>query len=88
MALVKVYANLRTIIGKKELSISGLSIQEVLGKLIQDYPGLKPFLLEEGKLRPRVIITRNGQTLDPSTSLQASISDQDQAAIFPPVAGG
>jgi molybdopterin converting factor small subunit len=66
MALVKVYANLRTIIGKKELSIPGLSIQEVLGKLIQDYPGLKPFLLEEGKLRPRVIITRNGQTLEPA----------------------
>jgi molybdopterin synthase sulfur carrier subunit len=88
MALVKVYANLRTIIGKKELSIPGLSIQEVLGKLIQDYPVVKPFLLEEGKLRPRVIITRNGQTLDSSTSLQASISEQDQVAIFPPVAGG
>ena len=88
MALVKVYANLRTIIGKKELSIPGQSIQEVLGKLIQDYPGLQQFLLDEGKLRPRVIITRNGQTLDPSTILQASISDQDQVAIFPPVAGG
>jgi molybdopterin synthase sulfur carrier subunit len=88
MALVKLYANLRTIIGKKELSIPGLSIQEVLGKLIQDYPGLQQFLLDEGKLRPRVIITRNGQTLDPEIRLQTLVSEQDQIAIFPPVSGG
>jgi molybdopterin synthase sulfur carrier subunit len=88
MAVVKLYANLRTIIGKKEMSIPGLSIQEVLEKLIQDHPGLKQFLLEEGKLRPRIIITRNGQTLDPEIRLQTLVSDQDQIAIFPPVAGG
>jgi sulfur-carrier protein len=88
MPLVKVYANLRTIIGKKELSIPGLSIQEILEKLVQEYPGLQQFLLEEGKLRPRVIITCNGQTLDPETRLQTLVSDQDQIAIFPPVSGG
>jgi sulfur-carrier protein len=88
MALVKLYANLRTIIGKKELSIPGLSIQEVLEKLIQDYPGLQQFLLEQGNLRPRVIITCNGQPLDQEIRLQTLVSDQDQIAIFPPVSGG
>jgi molybdopterin converting factor small subunit len=49
---------------------------------------LQQFLLEEGHLRPRVIITINGQTLDPETSLESPVSEQDQIAIFPPVAGG
>jgi MoaD family protein len=88
MPLVKLYANLRIITSKKELSLSGLSIHEVLGRLIQDHPGLQRFLLEEGKLRPRVIITHNGQTLVPETSPDTSVSEQDMIAIFPPVAGG
>jgi molybdopterin synthase sulfur carrier subunit len=88
MPLIKLYANLRTVTGKKELSIPGGNIQEVLGKLSQEYPGLVRFLFENGKLRPRVIITVNGQTLDLATKLATSVSEQDQIAIFPPVAGG
>lgn len=88
MPLIKLYANLRTVTGKKDLSIPGKNIQEVLGKLIQDYPGLARFLFEKSKLRPRVILTLNGQTLDPETSLENPVSEQDQIAIFPPVAGG
>ena len=88
MPQIKLYANLRTITGNKELSLPGLNIQEVLEKLIQDYPGLQQFLLEQGKLRPRVIITHNGQTLAPEISLQTPVSEQDQIAIFPPVSGG
>jgi molybdopterin synthase sulfur carrier subunit len=88
MPLVKLYANLRTITGKKELSIPGENIHEVLGKLSQEYPGLMHFLFEKGKLRPRVIITLNGQISDQETSLNAPVSGQDQIAIYPPVAGG
>jgi sulfur-carrier protein len=88
MPLIKLYANLRTVTGKKELNIPGGNMQEVLGKLNQDHPGLLHFLFENGKLRPRVIITVNGQTLDPATGLNTSVSEQDQIAIFPPVAGG
>jgi sulfur-carrier protein len=88
MPLIKLYANLRTVTGKKELSLPGENIQEVLGKLSQDYPGLLRFLFENGKLRPRVIITLNGQTLNLETGLKSPVSEQDQIAIFPPVAGG
>ena len=87
MPFVKLYANLRTAPGRKELSIPGENIQEVLGRLIQDYPGLQ-FLLENGHLRPQVIITINGQTLDLETGLESPVSEQDKIAIFPPVAGG
>jgi hypothetical protein len=36
---------------------------------------LQRFLLEEGRLRPPVIITINGQTLDPETGPETSISE-------------
>jgi MoaD family protein len=88
MPLIKLYANLRTVTGKKELSLPGENMQEVLGKLSQEYPGLVRFLFENGKLRPRVIITLNGQTLDLEAGLKNLVSEQDQIAIFPPVAGG
>jgi MoaD family protein len=88
MPLIKLYANLRTVTGKKELRIPAENIQEVLEKLTQNYPGLARFLFEKGKLRPRVILTINGQTLDPETGLENPVSEQDQIAIFPPVAGG
>jgi MoaD family protein len=88
MPLIKLYANLRTVTGKKELSVPGGNIQEVLEKLSQDYLGLVRFLFEEGKLQPRVILTVNGQTLDPASGLNMVVSEQDQIAIFPPVAGG
>jgi hypothetical protein len=42
----------------------------MLATLIQDYPKLERSLLEAGKLRPRAIITLNGQTLDPATGLE------------------
>jgi sulfur-carrier protein len=88
MPLVKLYANLRSVTGKKDLCIPGENIQEVLEGLTQDYPGLVRFLLENGKLRPRVILTLNGHILNQETNLNTSVSEQDQIAIFPPVAGG
>jgi molybdopterin converting factor small subunit len=56
MPRVSLYANLQTVTGKKELSILVENIQEILGKLTQDYLGLVRFLFEKGKLCPRVII--------------------------------
>ncbi len=88
MPLIKLYANLRTVTGKKELIIPGETIQAMLGTLTQDYPVLARFLFEKEQLLPRVIITINGQTLDPATGLITSVSEKDQIAIFPPVAGG
>jgi molybdopterin synthase sulfur carrier subunit len=88
MPLVKLYANLRSATGKKEVQVSGKNIRGVLEHLTQDYPGLAPFLFEHGKPRSRVILTVNGQAVDIETSLEPPLSEDDQLAIFPPVAGG
>ncbi len=88
MPVVKLYANLRTVAGQKELNIPARTVEEMLAKLTQNHPGLARFLYENGKLRPRVIVTVNGQMLDTAAVLNTSVSEQDQIAIFPPVAGG
>jgi MoaD family protein len=88
MPIVNLYANLRTIAGKKEMSLPGLSIQEVLERLVQEHPGVQGFLLDGEKIRPRLIITLNGRILNPQTCLQTAVSEQDQIGVFPPVAGG
>jgi MoaD family protein len=88
MPLIKLYANLRTVTGKKEMNVPGASIREVLERLILDFPNIQGYLLEKEQLRSRLIIAINGQTLDPETGVDAPVSEQDQIAIFPPVAGG
>lgn len=88
MPVVKMYANLRAVTGNKELAIPGKSIQEILGTLIREYPALQAFLLDKERLRPRVILTLNGQTLEHDICMETPVAEHDQIAIFPPVAGG
>ncbi len=88
MALVKLYASLRSVTGLKEVRLSGSSLPAILQELVQAHPQLEKYLLEAGQVRPRVIISLNGQTLSQESFQETSIKDEDVIAIFPPVAGG
>jgi sulfur-carrier protein len=85
---IKLYANLRTLTGQSELTLAASDLEQLLQTMIGQYPQLKPFLYEQDELKTRLIITLNGQILDPSTRLQTTLTEQDQIAIFPPVSGG
>ena len=83
MIMVKLFANLRKIAGTKEVLVdlkegmgseTGTNLGEVISALI-----------ENGKIRPHVIITINGH---PTQAMDAGVTEQDQIAIFPPIAGG
>jgi len=85
MPTVKLFANLRKVAGTKELPAAGTTLEEVLSELRKRNPPLVDAILEDGTLRPHVVITINGQiTID----LNASVMEQDVVAIFPPIAGG
>jgi MoaD family protein len=85
MPSVKLFASLRKDAGIKETSIPGTSIEPILFELVRKYPALGEKLLENGQIRPHVVITVNGHPIaDPGTS----VSEQDLIAIFPPLAGG
>ena len=96
MPTVKLFANLRKIAGQKELSIAppagmlhsasrGTTLNSVLTGLVQQVPALDGVILENGQIRPNIIITVNGQN---ATDPNLTVSDQDTIAIFPPIAGG
>ncbi len=85
MALIRLFANLRKVTGTKETSITGASVGVVLSELVKRYPALAANLLEDGRIRPHVIITINGH---PTDDVNAPIAEDDVVSIFPPMAGG
>ena len=96
MPVVKLFANLRSIAGTKELTIMppsgmlrsasrGASLEEVLTELVKQVPSLDGVILENGQVRPHFVITINGHH---ETGLDVTITKQDIIAIFPPIAGG
>jgi len=57
----------------------------VLNELIGQNPPLDGVILENGQIRPHVVITINGHN---AVDLNVSVTEQDVIAIFPPIAGG
>jgi len=85
MSVVKLFANLRKLAGIKELSITGATLGAVLNELVKQYPALDGVILENGQIRPHVVITLNGHN---ASDLSLQVRDEDLIAIFPPIAGG
>ena len=79
------FANLRKVAGTKEVSVTGASVGGVVSELVKRYPALAESLLVDGQIRPHVIITLNG---NPINDVNLAVTEQDQIAIFPPMAGG
>ena len=85
MPVVKLFANLRKLAGTKEITITGPTIGAVMNELVRQSPALDGVLLENGNLRPHVIVTLNGRN---TSDLSQQVTEQDEIAIFPPIAGG
>ncbi|MEI7435147.1 MAG: ubiquitin-like small modifier protein 1 [Methanomicrobiales archaeon] len=43
---------------------------------------------DQGKLRDYVVLMRNGKRLDVGKASTVNVSNDDEIAVFPPVAGG
>jgi len=85
MPTIKLYANLRKLAGTKEIAIRGESIGEIVSELVRQKPSLEGAILEEGEIRPHVIILINGLN---ATEIDAPVNEDDVIAVFPPIAGG
>ncbi|WP_251554365.1 ubiquitin-like small modifier protein 1 [Neobacillus muris] len=89
--LVKVFANLRQICGgvTVEVKPDGNQVIDVLNKMIEMFPELQDEILTvEKELRPFVHVYVNGQNIIHLNSLETTVKESDQFALFPPVAGG
>ncbi|MGZ4864304.1 MAG: ubiquitin-like small modifier protein 1 [Halobacteriota archaeon] len=85
---VRLFANLREIIGKPQIVLEANTIREVLTMLRSEHPALQPLLCEGGEVRPYITILINGKNIREMEALATTLSNGDEIAIFPPVSGG
>ena len=88
MATVKLFGNLRKLVDASHLKIPGASIRAVVETLCEGNPPLCEALLEGGTIRPHFKITLNGHDILLAEGLDTVVREEDQIAIFPPIAGG
>lgn len=88
MATVKLFGNLRKQADRSNLQVSGSSVRGVIETLCQDHTTICDLLLEGGEIRPYFIITLNGHDINLAAGLDTAVEQEDQIAIFSPIAGG
>ena len=88
MAQIKLFGNLRQHTAEAVISASGNTVWEVLEMLFAQYPALKTAVLNNNQLRPHIRIMVNGHDSELADGLETAVADNDQIAIFPPIAGG
>lgn len=88
MARVKLYGNLRRLTAHAQCLVRGANVREILDALTRDNPRLRGALFHNGALAEHVRITRNGRDIRHAQNLETPVNDDDELAIFPPVAGG
>jgi molybdopterin synthase sulfur carrier subunit len=89
---VKVFANFREICQGKTVEVpleNGDRVIDVMETLIQMYPALEEEVFTaERTFKPFVHVFLNGQNIIHLQGLQTRVKEEDQFALFPPVAGG
>lgn len=85
---IKLFGGLRQIAGTKEQDITGATIREVLEKICADDESLHKAIFDGTKLHQHVRVMVNGRDSELVQGLETPVSEDDQIAIFPPIAGG
>ena len=85
---IKLFGNLRQMAGKPEQEGSGTTVREVLTNLCADNKPLQAAIFDNNELRVHVRVIVNGRDSELAQGLETAVSNNDQIAIFPPIAGG
>ena len=75
--------------GQDKVSVEGSSINQIIGSLDSQYPGIKERLCDEqGELRNFVNIYVNGEDVRFLQGIDSATKEGDEISIVPAVAGG
>ena len=75
--------------GQDKVSVEGASINEIIGSLDSQFPGIKERLCDEqGELRNFVNIYVNGEDVRFLEGIDSATKEGDEISIVPAVAGG
>ena len=71
------------------IALDGSTVAEVLGKLTDQFPNLKPHLLDDdGSLRNFVNVFVNEDNIRDKEAMETAVADGDEVVIVPAIAGG
>jgi len=87
---VKAFANLREVF-RGEISIKlkeGAVLKDLLSRLYLPPKAVEAIIDESGKIKPLILILKNGRNIRFLGGLFAELKDGDEVSIFPPLGGG
>jgi molybdopterin synthase sulfur carrier subunit len=88
MPQVKLYGLFRKHAASSKVDILGGTVRVVLTTLCVDNQSLCEAMFDENGLRSHVRVMVNGRDMDLLQGLETNLTNSDQIAIFPPIAGG
>jgi molybdopterin converting factor small subunit len=89
MATIKIPTPLRAYTaGNAVVTVSGVTVAEVLNDLANQHPGLKQHLFESGELRSFVNVFIGEDNTRDLQGLVTPVKDNDTLRIIPSIAGG
>jgi len=88
---IRAFANFRDSLGK-DLQVElreGSTVKELLDILSASHKNMKSAIFDEsGRVREYVILMKNRKNVDFLEGLNTTLSNGDEVAILPPIAGG
>ena len=87
---VQFFATFREIFEAKSLEIevgTGATVEDVLNLVFNTHER-RERIFDNGKLRPYIIVMKNGRHIQHLKGLETELNEGDTVSVFPPVAGG
>lgn len=85
---MKLYGSLRRLTTQPRCIVKGANVGQVLDALARDNAPLRVALFQGDALAEHIRITRNGHDIRHAANLETPLNENDELAIFSPVAGG
>ena len=91
MVKVRAFASFREILGREqEIDMRpGSTVSDLLSDLARTNRRFKDAAFDDsGRLKDYVLLMKNKKRIDPLQDLTIELTEGDEIAVFPPVAGG
>ncbi len=72
--------------GVKEVSLEARNVRQVVQGLEERFPGIGQWLLEDGKIKPNLVVAVDGETS--SMGLLTKVSPDSEVHFIPAIGGG